>query len=1057
MPGLTVKYLRCEYKVNPAGIDVRTPRLSWLTEQLNPHQINQRQSACRIIVSSSYDNLVKDIADMWDSGKVFSDQSFHAEYKGKKLQSAKRYWWKVKVWSGNNEESGWSEPAEWVTGIFNKNERRAKWIGYDEYEREHKGKTKYKFVPGDKWIWLSSKRYSSLKEYPKVLFRYSFIIKSAADVKAAYLLVTADEGFKLYLNNTPAAGSDGRIFSWARPSFVSILQLLKNGLNDINVECINSYLEKPGFAAKIFITHRDGAEELIRTSGEWKASPADKTNLLQWEKSGIIAEMGDKPWRVPHHELFLPPPPYLRREFILKKKIKNAFLFISALGLVKAYLNGKSVSDDLFVPGWTDYNKRVCYKIYDVKELLAEKNCIGLLLAGGWYAGYIGWERRRGYYGDSPRCFMQLKLEYEDGSYEDIVTDETWKASYGPLREADILMGEKYDASLESAVAGWNLHGYDDSGWKNVTADKLNVELNSYPGEPVRRIQEIKPVKITSPGKGIYIFDLCQNIAGCARVKIDGRITRSVTLRFGEMLNSKGELYTDNIRMARAADTYITKGEAEEIWQPEFTYHGFRYIELTGYPVEPGENVITGIIMHSDLTVTGSFRCSNDKLNKLYQNIMWSQRANYFDIPTDCPQRDERLGWTADAVDFFRTAAYNMDISAFYTKWLRDLNDAQQPDGAYTAIAPQPDLGVGPLYAGAAGWADAGIITPYFLYQFYGDKNILEKYYTNMVRYMEYLEKNSKGYIRPDEGYGDWLSINADTPKDLIATAFYAYDAEFMSEISLLLNKPGQGQKFSRLSDNIKNAFNKAYILPDHTIKSGTQTAYALALAFGLLNEEDKKHAAANLVNDIVSRHYHVSTGFTGLHFILPLLSEYGFTDIAYKVLLNESFPSWMNMINNGATTLWERWDSYTPGKGIYDPLMNSFNHTSLGVVGEWLYSVIGGISPLEPAFKRIKIKPEPGDDLTCAETSYNSISGRIATSWRYENNIFNLNVSIPFNTTAEVYLLKKYGILTRIEPVCLYTENEDQYIIITGSGEHTFEMRTRVLDKSSTYNSVPL
>jgi alpha-L-rhamnosidase len=421
---------------------------------------------------------------------------------------------------------------------------------------------------------------------------------------------------------------------------------------------------------------------------------------------------------------------------------------------------------------------------------------------------------------------------------------------------------------------------------------------------------------------------------------------------------------------------------------------------------------------------------------------MWSQRSNYMDIPTDCPQRDERLGWTADAVDFIRTAAFNMDVAAFYNKWLRDLNDAQEINGAYTAIAPKPDLGVGPLYSGAAGWADAGVITPYILYQYYNDKRILEKYYDNMIRYMNYLELDSRNFLRSDYGYGDWLSVNADTPKDLIATAFYAHTAMLMSEISLLLDRKNETEKFRNLFKEIKTAFYNKYF-KQGIINFKTQTAFVLTISFCLVEDNKTDEIFSYLIEDIEKRDYHVSTGFIGLAYLFPVLSKYGRSDVIYKILLNDSYPSWLNMINNGATTMWERWDSWSPEKGFFDPLMNSFNHTSLGVIGEWFYNGIGGINMVEPGFKKMVIKPQTGGGLTFAEVTYNSLYGRVEVKWELNKNNLYTQVTIPVNTFAEIILPRNEKSILLSNPKDLNTtQSESTYSIQIPSGQYSFEIK---------------
>jgi alpha-L-rhamnosidase len=784
--------LRCEFKSDPLGIDSLNPLLSWIINSRDENIRGLTQKAFRVIVSSSIENLDNNNGDVWDSGKVMSDD-YSIIYSGKILVSKTEYLWKVKVWDNNDFESPWSEPAIWTTGLLNKIDWKAEWIFSPESINTNPPDDSKEFIETqDRWIWYPA---ASTERY---YFRKSITVHELTNLESADVLITADESFILYINGEKVSESDGRIFSWTRPQFLPVKSLLNSGLNLISVECINTYLDKPGLSLKIILKTSDKII-IHRTGNDWKVSDKKYDNWnrtdfddSRWINASITAVMGEKPWRVPKTNLILPPPPYFRKEFDTGKKVKRALIYVSALGLYKLFLNGTVVSDDKLTPGWTDYNKRVYYNTYKVTDLVrnAGSNCIGVILADGWYSGYIGWEKGRGYYGKYPLLLLQLEVEYEDGTSEIIYSDSEWKTSTGAHLEADLLMGETYDAS--KFPSEWLEQGFNDKVWKNaLTAAGINPELNSYPGIPVRNTIELKPVKITTPRNGIYVFDMGQNMAGVVRLKVDGTKTTKVQLRFAEMLDENGELYTDNIRMARAADTYYSAGNEEEIWQPDFTYHGFRYVEARGLQTEPDPDTITGIVLHSDLPVTGSFRCSDERLNKLYNSILWSQRSNYIDIPTDCPQRDERLGWAADAIDFIKTAAFNMDLSAFFKKWLQDLNDAQETNGAYPAIAPKPDLGVGPLYAGAAGWADAGIITPYVIYQYYRDERILETFYDNMVRYMNYLEGDSKDFLRPDYGYGDWLSVEADTPKDFIATVFYGYDALLMSRISGILDKNG--------------------------------------------------------------------------------------------------------------------------------------------------------------------------------------------------------------------------------------------------------------------------
>ncbi|RPI68685.1 MAG: hypothetical protein EHM47_14220, partial [Ignavibacteriales bacterium] len=482
---LTVTYLRCEYKVNPLGIDTVNPRLGWIIECANPNQKGEKQTAYQVMVSSTKEKLDNNIADLWNCGKVVSDQSNQVEYAGKTLISKIECWWKVRIWGVNDNVTEWSKEAMWTMGMLYKKDWKAQWVGYDEWERREAEKDKLEFVAGeDKWIWYPMDKTEGEKGIGSYFFRKNFAIKKIEDTSSAEIIITADERFKLYINGKKIEQSDNYIFSWTRPKQIDISSYLQEGKNALAVECINTYLEKPGLAAKLILTNRNGEKEIIRTDDDWEASnrlhkdwvdPDLETS--KWLNAKIVALMGDKPWRIPKTGLSLPPPPYIRKNFRIKKKIKAAYVYVSSLGLYKLYINGQSVSDDRFTPGWTDYNKRVYYNTYDVKRYLNfnDSNCIGIILADGWYAGYIGWEKGREYYGKNPRAFLQLEIDYEDGTTGSICTDKTWKASYGPIIEADLLMGETYDSKKEREFLGWNNSHFDDKNWGKI---EISKEIN---------------------------------------------------------------------------------------------------------------------------------------------------------------------------------------------------------------------------------------------------------------------------------------------------------------------------------------------------------------------------------------------------------------------------------------------------------------------------------------------------------------------------------------------------------------------------------------------------
>ena len=670
--------------------------------------------------------------------------------------------------------------------------------------------------------------------------------------------------------------------------------------------------------------------------------------------------------------------------------------------------------------------------------------------ADGWYAGYVGFGKKREHYGSKPRLFVQLEIEYADGGMQTVITDNSWKATHGPHLEADFLMGETYDARKE--MTGWAQDGFDDSNWHAVAvtdkvqgqpAAPLAGKLQSYPGVTVQKILEIKPKKLTEPQKGVYVFDMGQNFAGWARLKVKAQPGTKLVLRFAEMLNPDGTIYITNLREARCTDTYITSGRGEEIWEPRFTYHGFRYVEVTGYPGQPPLDAITGVVVHSNTPPVGSFECSNPMVNQLYKNIVWGQRSNFIEVPTDCPQRDERLGWTGDAQIFIRTATYNMDVAAFFTKWLVDLEDAQSKEGAFPDVAPRKVA----MGDGVPAWGDAGVICPWTIYQVYGDRRVIEKHYESMKKWIAYLQKNSKDLLRPAYGYGDWVSIGSDTPKDVIATAYFAYSTRLLSEMAAAIGKTEDAKKYQELFEQIKQAFNKAYVSDDARIKGETQTCYCMGLYFDLLPNEKRQRATGYLVEDVRKHDWHLTTGFVGLSYLLPALTETGNLDVAYRLLNQDTFPSWGYSIKNGATTIWERWDGWTEQKGFQDPGMNSFNHYAFGSVGRWLFGTVAGIDTDDAGYKRIRIEPKPGGGITYARASYRSIYGKIVSDWKIKNGELTLDVTIPANTTAIVYVPAKdaesitEGDLpaAKAEGVQLVRMDNGKAVFAVGSGQYRF------------------
>lgn len=688
----------------------------------------------------------------------------------------------------------------------------------------------------------------------------------------------------------------------------------------------------------------------------------------------------------------------VRKEFTPKKHIRGARLYATGLGSYVMYLNGVRVGQDILTPGWTDYKTRLQYQVYDVTRLLQRgSNALAAILGNAWYSSGLGW-RGAAVYGRGPmQLFAQLVIDYRDGSSQLIATDQSWKMRESPILENTLYHGETYDARLE--IPGWNKAGLNDNDWRPVSVFNTNpVKLVAQQGPSIQVTRELKPVAITEPQPGVYIFDLGQNMVGRARLNVTGPAGTRVQLRFGELLNPDGTLYTENLRTARVTDTYFCKGLGGEVWEPLFTYHGFRYVEVSGYPGKPSRDAITGVVFHSATPVSGHFACSNPLLNQIMRNIVWGQRGNLHSVPTDCPQRDERLGWMGDAQIFAPTACYNMNMAGFFTKWMRDITDCQDADGAVHDVSPTIVVG-GPA---APGWGDAVVVIPWVVYQYYGDKRIIEENYDHMAAWLEYVNKNSKNYLYEREGYGDWIAV-VKSPSHTIGAAYFYYDAVLLAQMAEIIDRVDDAAKYRELAGKIAEAFNKKYLDRATLMYPGaTQTANLLPLAFGITPDSLKSGVMENIVQDVTGRDFHLSTGFLGTAFLLPMLSDYGYHSIAYKVATQKSYPSWGYMVEKGATTIWELWNSDTEG-----PSMNSRNHFALGCIGTWYYGYLAGIrpDPEQPGFQHVLISPKPVGDLTWVEAGLLTEYGSLEIRWESEWRSFNLNLSLAPNTSATLCL----------------------------------------------------
>ncbi|MFD0687790.1 alpha-L-rhamnosidase [Actinomadura fibrosa] len=759
----------------------------------------------------------------------------------------------------------------------------------------------------------------------------------------------------------------------------------------------------------------DARGEQTAHAGSWF-----ETGLLHpgdWKAAWIARDPESAPAQDPPQDedrtertRHLLPCAHLRRDFTVASPLVRARAYVSARGLYELRINGRRVGDAELAPGWTEYRHRVLYQTYDVGDLLREgANTVGAVLADGWWSGFVGFDSRRAalHYGDAPQVIVQLLLDFADGSRRWVASDGSWREHPGPIRYADLLMGEFVDARDD--LPGWDEPGYDDSAWSPVVvAGTDTAVLEAAPDRSVRVLEDLPAQAVRRRPDGRFIVDLGQNMVGRVSLTVRGaRAGQRIRLRHAEMLTGDGELYLDNLRTAEATDFYVAAGRPVEVFEPRFTFHGFRYVEVAGYPGDLRPDDVTGRVLHSDTPWTGEFTCSDETVNKLHDNIRWGQRGNFVSIPTDCPQRDERLGWLADAQVFLPTACRNADVSAFFARWMRDVVDAQHPDGAFGDVVPELCM----LREGAPAWGDGGVIIPWTLYRVYGDRRVLERSYPAMKAWVDHVHRHNPDLVwrrRTGNHYGDWLQVNAETPRDLLATAYFARSAELVARTAAVLGEGADAARYEALHAAVRDAFIDAFVdVDDGSVAGGTQTGYLLALAFGLLPPRTVPAAVARLAADIEAHDRHLTTGFVGVSLLCPVLAEHGRPDLAYALLHQDTYPSWCYSIRHGATTIWERWDGWTEEGGFQSPAMNSFNHYSLGSVGEWLYGGVAGIGqhPDSVAYRDLLLKPTVGGRLTSAHARQETARGTVECGWSLDPGGLRVDAVVPPGARAALVL----------------------------------------------------
>ncbi|HWA19566.1 MAG TPA: family 78 glycoside hydrolase catalytic domain [Devosia sp.] len=699
------------------------------------------------------------------------------------------------------------------------------------------------------------------------------------------------------------------------------------------------------------------------------------------------------------------PCPHIRGEFSAERQVVRARAYATARGVYQLFLNGQRVGDHELAPGWTDYRDRVMVQAFDITDQIRTgSNAVGILLNDGWWSGFYGSDRRQqGYHwGRYPEAWAQIMLEYADGGHEVFATDESWRFADGALLYSDLLMGESVDARRD--LGNWTGPDYDASRWDHVETGSSDFDsLVPMIDEPIRAMETLKAISIKPVGD-VWIVDFGQNLSGRARIVIEEAEGVKVRLRYAEVLYDDGRLYTENLRTTEATDFFISAGKGPAAFETRFTSHGFRYMEISGVTKPPALADMTAIVLRNDIPWSGTLTTSDPDINKLDQNIRWGQLDNHVAVPTDCPQRDERLGWTADAQVFFVTAAYNADVASFYSRWLGDVRYAQTKDGAFPDVAPKIAI----VTEGAPAWGDAGVIIPWQLYRMYGDKRLLAESWDSMHRWVDFIAANNPDLIwkrRAGNNFGDWLQIDVLTPRDVLATAYFAESTRLVSETARVLGRKQDAERYAAQAERIREAFRKAFVEPGNRIHGDTQTVYLLALGFNLLPEAARKDLETHLVRKLAEYGNRLTTGFVGTPLLCPVLSDIGRDDLAFSLLERREYPSWLYPVLHGATTMWERWDSWTEEKGFYSPMMNSFNHFAFGAVGEWLYRYVAGLdqAPGSIGFRELKIAPHVGGSLTEVGATYDSPFGKVASGWKRDGKRLTLEIAVPPGVRAHV------------------------------------------------------
>ncbi len=1014
-----VTALRCEAMENPIGLDEGVPRLSWA---MRDNRRGARQTAYRVLVASSPDGLARDEGDLWDTGRVDSDRSIQIPYIGKPLASHQRCHWKVQIWDADGKTTAWSVPAMWGMGILRAEEWGANWLAHGATTARSipKGHPSADLSLDDaQWIWAANHGTRELRPKGTAYFRKTIELPADARVSWAYIAVAADDHFGLFLDGDKISESEPERCAAREALEVELTERLHPGRNVLAL-AVENYASGPaGLAAKVVVELADGHRITSATDGSWKASgqPAGKPawnrpdhDDASWPAAQVIGPVGMAPWGKPSIG-YRPgwrqksPSPIFRKAFRLGKPIRSATLYLCGLGYHEAHINGQKVGDCCLDPAFTRYDRRALYATHDVTRLLREgDNAIGVMLGNGWLNMHTRttWNFDQSPWRKEPMLLAHLRVEFADGSTQTVVTDESWRASTGPVLNDSIFQGEVYDARREVALSGWDAPGFDDAGWVTPrVAEGPGGTIAAQAMPPIRVTETIEPTSVTEPRPGTFVVDMGRAFAGWAQIRASAPAGTEVTLRYGERIDPRGLVDRNEISKFTFAgpfqtDTYIFRGGGEETWEPRFVYHGFRYVQVDGFPGKLATGNLRGRFAHTDFPKAGSFECSDATANAIQSMTLASYRANFHGYPTDCPHR-EKNGWTGDAHLAAEQAMYNWDNGPAYAKWIQDIHDEQREFGDICAIVPTS--GWGYHWGNGPAWDSAFLLIPWYMHLYRGDDRILERHLDRMKRYVDYLTARSHDGVVPC-GLGDWCPAKTVTPAPLTSTGYYFNDARIVAAAARLTGSGPDAAKYDRLADGIRTAFNREFGKPDGDYANGSQTALSCALHHGLAPAETRARTVERLAAAVRTANDHIDCGILGVKYLFRALSDNGHHELAWHAATQKDFPGFGAWLPQGATTLWEDW----PGKA-------SRMHIMFGDISAWFYQYLAGIrpDPEKPAFKHAIIRPMPAGDLQWVRAHTETPYGTIRSSWRKQKDgPIHIEIEVPANTTATIHVPTK-------------------------------------------------